>query len=72
MNQITLFEIKGMHCASCKMLIEDILSDEKITIEKFDFDKSKQVGMLTTKTTMLPEKIMKLIANAGDYKVTLR
>lgn len=66
----TIMTIKGTHCNSCKMLIEDICKDVAGV-------KSCTVDFKTGKTTIEHEaatdlkKIKFEIERAGDYKVKL-
>jgi copper chaperone CopZ len=64
------FEVNGVHCPSCKILITDILQDESVKVTKFDLDVKKQKGVLVVDTTKPANKIMGLVKGAGDYKVT--
>jgi len=63
------FEISGMHCDSCKMLIEDVLEDMDIGIKSLNVDKDSQKGTLEVDTDRTPEDIIKAIQDEGDYKV---
>jgi copper chaperone CopZ len=36
--------VKGMHCKSCKMLVEDSLSENGISNIKIDLDEKKQMA----------------------------
>lgn len=66
----TILTIKGTHCQSCKMLIEDICKD-------IPGVKTCVVDFKTGKTTIEHEskdqlkKIKEEIEKAGDYKVKL-
>jgi copper chaperone CopZ len=69
MSKMT-FEVTGVHCPSCKILITDILNDEGIKVSKFDIDTKKQKGVLMVDTTKTADKISQLVKSAGNYKVT--
>ncbi len=69
MNSLT-FEIEGLHCQSCKMLINEILNDEGVRVRSFDVDLKKQVGKIVADTKLAPSKIVALITGAGEYKIT--
>jgi len=62
------FKIKGMHCKSCKMLIEDVLDDLNVDIISFSFDESRQEGILEV-TGGSEDKIVSSIKAEGDYEV---
>lgn len=67
----TIITIKGMHCESCKVLIEDTCKDIKGI-------KSFKVDFKTGKTEIEHAKpidlnaVKKEIENLGDYKVVLK
>jgi len=61
--------IKGMHCKSCKMLIEDILEDYNAKIISFDLDEDNQTGSLHVETETPAQAIMDAIQAEGDYQV---
>jgi copper chaperone CopZ len=63
------FEISGVHCPSCKILITDILEDEKVKVNKFDVDVKKQKGTISIDASQSEEEIKELIQGAGEYKV---
>jgi len=69
MSSINL-EIKGMHCKSCKMLVEDILDDLGVKIISFDVNEKKQLGKLNVETELPESEIIKAIENEGDYVVS--
>ncbi len=66
------FEIKGIHCSSCQMLIEDILQDEGVKVTKFAADMKKQTALMTVDTKLSEDEIIEIIKSAGEYKVTLK
>ncbi|HIH37768.1 heavy metal transporter [Candidatus Woesearchaeota archaeon] len=63
-------EVKGMHCKSCKMLIQDVLEDEGAQVISMKIDEKKQVGIITVETDKDPGILSKAIEAEGDYKVT--
>lgn len=66
------FEISGVHCQSCKMLITDILTDEGVKISKFDMDIKKQKATLVVDSTLSKEKITELVKSSGEYNVKVK
>jgi len=62
--------IQGMHCKSCKMLIEDAMEELGVEISSFQVDEKKQKGILEINTTKKAEEIIKAIEKEGEYKVT--
>jgi len=65
------FIITGMHCKSCKMLIEDVLEDLNCKIISFEVDEQKQEGTLQIESEVDAQKIITDIQAEGDYKVQL-
>lgn len=63
------FEIKGVHCKSCKMLITDVLEDEGVKILKFDENLDAQNAKIKIESKLSPEQIMEFIRSAGEYEV---
>ena len=64
-------KIEGMHCKSCRMLIEDVLGDEGIIPLHFEMNTNTQEGILDLNTEKSEDEIKKLIEDEGDYKVKL-
>ena len=64
------FEIKGMHCKSCKVLVEDILEDLGVKVNSLQVDEKKQIGTLLVETSVDPNKIITAIKKEGAYTVT--
>lgn len=62
-------KVKGMHCPSCKMLIEEELEDAGCTNIKTDLNTESQIGEISFNTELQKEKITKIIQDQGDYKV---
>lgn len=66
----TILTIKGMHCESCKVLIEDICKEVKgVTSCNVDVNKSTAV-IEHDKADM--KAIKKEIERIGQYKVTIQ
>ena len=64
-NNTIKMKISGMHCPSCKVLIEDVLNDEGAKIKSFVKDE------LEIETQKSFKDIKKSIENEG-YKVELK
>ena len=63
------FQIKGMHCSSCSILIEDKLKDiDGIIMPKVNHETGKAV-VIYDKGKISEQKIIKSIEKAGDYRV---
>jgi len=58
-------KVKGMHCKSCAMLIEDSLTELGATEVKVDVAK----GIVTLISDKDKKTITKAIETAGEYKV---
>ncbi|HLP79330.1 MAG TPA: cation transporter [Acidobacteriota bacterium] len=69
MTKLT-FDVTGVHCPSCKILITDILQDEGVKVSKFDIDTKKQTGVLVVDAVKPAADIIALVKSAGDYKIT--
>lgn len=65
-------EIKGMHCKSCKMLIEDIMDDLDSEVVSFDVDQKKQIGILKVETEKTGKEIADAIKAEGEYTVKVK
>jgi len=66
----TILNIKGMHCESCKLLIEDVCKDVKgVTSCAVDFKKGTAVVEHDDVDIKL---IKKEIEKLGKYKVELK
>ncbi|MBT3836068.1 heavy-metal-associated domain-containing protein [Candidatus Woesearchaeota archaeon] len=60
-------KIKGMHCKSCKMLLEDALEDINVKVDvNYDLG-TAEVEFDESKTSL--EKIKETIKAEGDYQV---
>lgn len=62
------FKIEGMHCKSCKMLIEDILDDINVQVVSLTVNEAKQEGVLEVANGD-KQQIINAIEAEGDYKV---
>ncbi len=60
--------IKGMHCKSCVMLIQDALEEVGATNIKISLDEKKQVGKVSCDFKGDKKEIIKVIEKEG-YKV---
>jgi Cu+-exporting ATPase len=70
MDKIT-FQVKGMHCASCEMLIKDELSEiAGASVPRIDFKTGIGSVMLDTAKSS-PDTILEAIKRAGEYKATI-
>ncbi len=64
----TELTVDGIHCTSCKVLIEDICSEFK-EIKKCDVDVKKRKVVLEHDSKLDLLKIKKGIESVGEYKV---
>ncbi len=67
----TNLEIKGMHCASCKTLIEEVCND----IEEVSFcevDLKAESALIEHDPSVDPTILVKEICSLGDYKVFIK
>ena len=69
MEQLKL-KINGMHCKSCKMLIEDVMEDLSSEVISFNVDEGKQEGILEVKTDASFDDLKSAIEKEGEYKVS--
>lgn len=67
MNETT-FKIRGMHCTSCKVLIEDVGSDVP-GVESCKVDYPNERVIITHDDTFDPEAFKKEIRGLGDYSL---
>lgn len=66
---ITL-KIQGMHCASCKVLIEDVCQDIP-GVTSCVVDVASGTATIEHDASVQPEKIQREIEGLGDYKVSV-
>ena len=64
-------EIKGMHCKSCKMVIEDVLEDLGVKVVSFDLDEGSQTGVLELQTDKTSKEISDAIKAEGEYTIKI-
>ena len=62
------FTVKGMHCNSCKTLVEEGLRDLGATSVMIDLDEKKQVAKVSFEYSGDKKKAIKIIEDEG-YKV---
>ena len=63
--------IKGIHCTSCKVLIEDICFGFK-EIKKCEVDVKSGKVIVEHQTNFDPQKIKKEIEKIGEYRVIVQ
>lgn len=56
------FHISGTHCASCKILIEDVLKEQDSILE-VDVDLKKETLQIKTNTNQSPEELTKFLTS---------
>lgn len=67
---ITTLNIQGMHCGSCKMLIEEVCKDiEGVTYCIVDV--ANGTAKVEHEASVNPEAIQREIEGLGDYKTTI-
>lgn len=54
------FHVKGTHCASCKILIEDVLGEESM-VKNVNVDLKKETVNIETDTEKSPEELAKIL-----------
>ena len=63
------FVVTGMHCASCKMLIEDIVGDVKgVTLATLDM----KTGKLVVEGNFSSADVVKEVLKEGKYTITVQ
>ncbi len=65
------FEITGMHCKSCKILVQDILSDLCVSVSELTLNEKEQKGILKTEMDIPAKKLIDTIEKETGYKVKL-
>lgn len=55
-----IFHVKGTHCASCKILIEDVLSEQDL-VKAVKVDLKKETVEITTDSTLNKEEVANLL-----------
>lgn len=66
---ITTLNIQGMHCASCKLLIEDACQDIP-GVTSCAVDVASNTARIEHDESVNPEKIRQEIESLGSYKTT--
>lgn len=61
--------VKGMHCKSCVMLVQEALEEASAKNISIKLDEKKQLGTLSLDTNLTKAKLKTLIAEQGDYTV---
>ncbi len=64
----TTFKITGMHCASCKVLIEDVVQ-ELSGVSRCEVDPTTGMATVTHDGTLDTESLKKEIEGLGEYKI---
>ena len=67
---ITTFNIQGMHCASCKVLIEDVCQDIP-GVTSCAVDVATNMIRVEHDASVDSETIRKTIEELGSYKVSI-
>jgi copper chaperone CopZ len=65
---ITTITITGMHCASCKALLEDVIGDVP-GVTRCTVDSEKSTGTIEHDDTFTPENLEQAISELGTYTV---
>jgi sulfite exporter TauE/SafE/copper chaperone CopZ len=60
--KIYTFHVTGTHCASCKILIEDILSEQEL-VKKVKVNLNKKIVEIETESEQNPEKIASILTS---------
>ncbi|MBI3032480.1 heavy-metal-associated domain-containing protein [Candidatus Woesearchaeota archaeon] len=63
------FQVEGMHCKSCKMLVQDSLEELGANVVSIEVDEKKKQGRIIVNTTLDQQKIIEAIEKEGSYKV---
>ena len=66
----TTFGIKGMHCASCKVLIEDVCQ-EIPGVTSCVVDVASNTARIEHDASVDPDTIRREIEGLGEYKVSI-
>ena len=66
---ITTLKIKGMHCASCKVLIEDVCQ-EIPGVTSCTVDATNETATIEHDTSVTPETIRREIEALGEYRTS--
>lgn len=63
------FTIEGMHCESCKMLVEEELEDAGAQNVSVSVDPAKQRGTASFESDLDREELVSLIEDLGEYTI---
>lgn len=66
----TTLTVKGMHCQSCKVLIEDVCS-EIVGVKSCTLDFKSGKLVVEHESGLDMKRVKKEIEGAGEYKVSL-
>lgn len=66
----TKLSIAGMHCASCKALIEDVLG-EVPGVRSCEVDADARTAIVEHDDSLTPSVLVDEIRGLGDYKATI-
>ncbi len=66
-----MLTITGMHCASCKELIEDVCADIP-GVTSCDVDVAEETATIEHDGTVSFETVKRAIEELGDYHVEMR
>ncbi len=64
----TVLKITGMHCASCKLLIEDVCK-EIPGVTSCEVDLGGNIATIEHDASVSAEKLSQEISSLGDYQV---
>ena len=62
--KVITLNVKGMHCKSCKMLVNDALEENGATNIRIDLDEKKQLGKVSFEN-LDKKKAVELIKKEG-------
>lgn len=68
---MTTLNIQGMHCASCKALIEDVCRDIP-GVTSCDVDVTNKTATVEHDPAVNPDAIRREIESLGEYKTSVR
>jgi copper chaperone CopZ len=61
--------VKGMHCRSCSMLVQEALEEAGAQNVSVKLDEKKQIGTVTLDTSLAKAKLAAIIKEQGDYTI---
>lgn len=65
----TTLTVKGMHCKSCSMLVQEALEEAGAKNIAVKLDEKKQIGTVTLETSLAKAKLAAIIKEQGDYTI---